>query len=442
MHGSPSYSMFVGVVLLLALAADASAQPPKPQDMTVTVVVASVVQREVSAGQTFVGAVVPPRRSIIGSAVDGRVSALYVDAGDAVGPPESGEDGETRGQPIAQLLTDTISIEIAAARAEMLLRQHELAEMEAGSRPEEIAQAKARLDAAEALKDFTKKRYERTKTLFDQANTASLDELEKALSDAVAAEQSQIEAKATADLVIAGPRKEHVEQARARLAKATEDMNHLESQKAKYTLRAPFEGYVVAKHTEVGAWVSRGDPVAEVIELDPIEIDVTVPEAFIAHVRLGAATQILVDSVPDRAFTGTVARIIPSADLRSRSFPVKIRLANPKTEDGHLLKSGMLARVTLAVGPPIQALLVPKDSLVLGGPQPSLMVVTMDPATKKETVRPVPVQLGVAEGALIQVTGNVGPNDKVVVIGNERVRPGQPIAAVMAEATPPPAGAP
>lgn len=110
---------------------------------------------------------------------------------------------------------------------------------------------------------------------------------------------------------------------------------------------------------------------------------------------------------------------------------MKVRLANPKTEDGHVLKSGMLARVTLAIGPPVQALLVPKDSLVLGGPQPSLMVVTTNPETKQETVRPVPVQLGVTDGSLIQVTGNLAPTDKIVVIGNERVRPGQPIAAVM-----------
>ncbi|MEO8495699.1 MAG: efflux RND transporter periplasmic adaptor subunit [Planctomycetota bacterium] len=432
MYGSSSFRVFVSVTLLLVCVVNAFAQPPQ---QAVTVIVAPVVRREVSAGQMFVGAVVPPRRSIIGSAVDGRVAALYVDAGDPVGPPQPDETGTERGQPIAQLLTDTISIEIASARAEMLLREHELAEMEAGSRPEEIAEAKARLGSAQALKDFAKGRYERTKSLFDQAKTASLDELEQAMSTTAAADQNQAAAKAAADLVIAGPREEDILKARARLAIATENVNHLESQKAKYTLRAPFEGYVVAKHTEVGAWVSRGDPVAEVIELDPIEIDVTVPEAFIAHVRIGAHAQIRVDAVPDRAFTGTVARIIPDADLRSRTFPVKIRLANPKTQDGHILKSGMLARVTLAVGPLVQALLVPKDSLVLGGPQPSLMVVTTDPTTKQESVRPVPVQLGVTDGSLIQVTGNLAPTDRVVVIGNERVRPGQPIAAVMAETT-------
>ncbi|MCA9122555.1 MAG: efflux RND transporter periplasmic adaptor subunit [Planctomycetaceae bacterium] len=428
MFGSSFRTTFVGLATLLACDAAVRGQPPQ---QPVTVIVVPVIQREVSAGQTFVGAVVPPRRSIIGSAVDGRVSALYVDAGDPVGPPKADDMGTERGQPVAQLLTDTISIEIAAAQAEMLLRKHELEEMEAGSRPEEIAEAKARLGAAQAVKDFAKARYERTKALFNQSNTASLDELEQALSASIAADQNEAAAKATADLALAGPRHEEIQQARARLAMATEHVNHLESQKAKYTLRAPFEGYVVAKHTEVGAWVSRGDPVAEVIEVDPIEIDVTVPEAYVAHVRIGAHAQIHVDAVPDQEFTGRVARIVPDADLRSRTFPVKVRLANPKNEDGYALKSGMLARVTLAIGPPTQALLVPKDSLVLGGPRPTLMVVTANPETKSETVRPVPVQLGVTDGSLIQVAGEISAADRVVVIGNERVRPGQPIAAKM-----------
>ncbi len=426
MQRSSLAGSFCAATLAISLTANLFAQPP---GQPVTVIVTSVVEREVSAGQTFVGVVVPPRRVVIGSAVDGRVAAVHVDEGDAIGSPTVDAEGKKRGQPIAQLLTDTISIEIESARGEMQLRQHELAEMEAGSRPEEIAEAKARLGAAQALKDFTKARFDRTKALFDQGNTASLDELEQTLSASLAAEQNQAAAKASTDLIIAGPRKEQIEQARARLKIATENVKHLESQKAKYTLRAPFKGFVVAKHTEVGAWVSRGDAVAEVIELDPIEIDVTIPEEFIAHVKRGASAQVRVDALPDHPFIGTVAKIIPDADRRSRTFPVRIRLSNPQSNDAHALMPGMLAHVTLAVGSPVKALLVPKDALVLGAAQPALMVVTNSPETKGETVRPVPVRLGITDGKLIQVTGDLQATDRVVVIGNERVRPGQPIIA-------------
>jgi RND family efflux transporter MFP subunit len=406
------------------------AQPPQPP---ATVIVAPVIQREVAAGQRFVAVVVPSQRSVIGSAVDGRIVELFVNDGDPVGLLGSDDDDASRGQPIAQLLTETIAIEIKAAQASMELRKQELAELEAGSRPEEIAQTQARLGATKAVRDFAKSRLSRTKALFDQTETASLEEYEQALSASLAADENYAAAKAAHDLAVAGPRAEEIEQARAQLSKATEEAKRLESMKAKYTIRTRFEGYVVAKHTEVGAWVSRGDPVAEVIALDPIEVDVTVPERYITHVRLGATVNLQIDALSDRAFTGTIARIVPQADLRSRTFPVKIRLANPRTNDGHLLKAGMSAQVTLAVGPPVQALLVPKDSLVLGGAKPVVMAVVKDEDGDQTTVRPVPVTLGIAEGSLIQVTGDLAENQQVVVVGNERVRPGQSIKPVLAE---------
>jgi len=420
--------LLAAAAVLMCLAA-ARAQPPQ---QPATVIVTPIVLQEVAAGQTFVGVVVPSKRSVIGSAVDGRVVELFVNDGDPVRMVEAADKKAPQGQPLAQLLTETVSIEIEATRAEMELRKQELAEMLAGSRPEEIARTKAQRGATQALMEFAQSRLKRTKALFEQAKSASLEDYEASLSAALAAEQNHVAAQAAHDLVLAGPRKERVEQARARLAMASEEVKRLESQRAKYTIRTRFEGYVVVKHVDEGAWVSRGDPVAEIVALDPIEIDVTLPERSIPHVRLGAAVNVQIDSFPNRTFTGTVARIVPQADLRSRTFPVKIRLANPKEDDGHLLKAGMLARVTLAIGPRVQALLVPKDSLVLGGPQPVVMAVTTDETKKQFTVRPVPVRLGIAQGSLIQVIGDLAAGQRVVVVGNERVRPGQPIVPVAA----------
>ena len=65
-------------------------------------------------------------------------------------------------------------------------------------------------------------------------------------------------------------RTQAIAQARARLAVAEEDARRLEDQLAKHTIRAPFDGYVIAKHTEVGAWVSTGDAIVEVISLSLI----------------------------------------------------------------------------------------------------------------------------------------------------------------------------
>jgi multidrug efflux pump subunit AcrA (membrane-fusion protein) len=95
----------------------------------------------------------------------------------------------------------------------------------------------------------------------------------------------------------------------------------------------------------------------------------------------------------------------------------------------------MLARVTLQTGPAHDAVLVPKDSIVLGGPAPMVYVVAPDPKDPKQSVAlPVPVEIGVAHENLVQVQPAaqgggqaVKPGDKVVVLGNERLRPGQAV---------------
>jgi RND family efflux transporter MFP subunit len=207
---------------------------------------------------------------------------------------------------------------------------------------------------------------------------------------------------------------------------------------SKYTIRAPFDGYAVAEFTEVGAWLAKGDPVTEVIQLDPVELEVFVPERYVVAVGVGMESRVALEAIPGREFAGHVERVIPQADTRSRTFPVKIRLANPTHGDGHLLKSGMLARVVMAVGPPESALLAPKDALVLGGPTPRVFVVHDQgtPSDHEVTVRQVDVQLGVASGNLIQVKGQVDEGQRVVVQGNERLQDGQTVHLLSADGEP------
>lgn len=92
----------------------------------------------------------------------------------------------------------------------------------------------------------------------------------------------------------------------------------------------------------------------------------------------------------------------------------------------------MLAYVTLPVGNPHTALLVPKDALVLGGPSPLVYVVEDDSQTGQSVARAVAVSVGVADGPWIQVTGSLTAGQRVVVQGNERLRSGAPVQPKLA----------
>jgi HlyD family secretion protein len=393
--------------------------------------VSRLQQKTVAEGGTFIGNVVAMQHSIVGSAVAGRVETVHVEEGDAI-DMLPGDDGSASavGSPLVQLRERTASLEVAASAAELRLREKELEELENGARPEEITRALARKQSAEAVLQFAASKLARTQKLMEQGLGATEEELDEALSAKLAAEQQTVEARAAWEEVTSGPRPETIAQAQARLDMATERLRLLEDIQTKYTIRTPFRGFVIKKYVEVGAWVSQGDPVAEVVRLDVIDVRASVPADSISAVRPEMPVRITVDNLPGEVLSGTVHRIVPQADIRARTFPVLVRLQNPQRDGAYLLMPGMVAKVTIAVGKPQPALLAPKDALIWNGQNVTLVVADRQSPEAPPVARIVPVQLGVVEGSLFQVidpTQSLSEGQSVVTVGNERLRPGQPL---------------
>lgn len=390
--------------------------------------VVSVQEREVSSGQAFVGTVTPARKAVIGSAVSGRIVEFAHNEGDYV------EEGEV----LAQVLTGTIAIELAHAEAELKHRQEELAESEK-SFPVEKQQADARLAAAKASRDNANSNYERQQALAAKRST-SQEAIDSARAKAEETEAMFLEAQAARRLVFEGSREQKIRQLEAKVASQQEQVNLIKDRMKKYTIRAYFTGYVTAEFTEVGHWIRDGESVVEMAELDSVDIRVNVNEDAITDLEVGEEVRVEVNATKARSFLGKIQAIVPQADVKSRAFPVLIRVKNPRrtsrVEGGpvtHELKSGMLARAILPVGRQKASLLVSKDAVVLGGRIPMVYAIVPTPDKPGEgTVRPVPVELGVADGGDIQVTpaspeSGLRSDDLVVVEGNERLRPGQSV---------------
>ena len=393
----------------------------------VKVTVAEIIERDLVLGRAFVGTVEARRHSSVGSAVSGRVEEFLVNEGEAV----------TKDQPLAKLKTRNIEIQIGAAKAEFQLRQHELQELKNGAREDERRESEARMKAADSAKKLALLKLSRVKGLIDR-NAATREEIDDVSAVSETATAMHLAAKAAHDLVIAGPRPERIAQAQARSDAAKEEINRLEDILEKHTIKAPFDGYVVAEHTEEGQWIESGRLVAEIVEVNPIEVRVAVQESYIPRLSLQMTAKIDVEAIPSQSFAGTVTAIVPKADEKSRTFPVRVTLKNPQQADGTpLLKPGMFAKVELPVDQKNHVLLVPKDALVLGGPKPVIYVVVSDDKTKKKTVRPVPVQLGISLNSWIEVSGELKAAQEVVVEGNERLRPGAEVLTETAKIKPP-----
>ena len=384
------------------------------QDEAQLVRVANIEKKVLAASKMNVGKVTPIRTSIIGSAVDGRVLQLLVEEGEAV----------EANQPVARLRTAILEIQLAGAKAELTQLEQRLAELENGATDEEVLQSQARMLAAEASRKFASWDYKRLSELFDKGQVVTENELQKAQSDAEKEEQLYQLANASHKLLIRGPRPEQIAQAKAQLLAQQESIRGIIEQIDRHTLRAPFNGYITVKHSEIGQWLGKGDPVVEIIQLDKVDVLTHVVTRNIKQLKIGTPVRVEVDGVDSQILTGTVAAVVPQADIQARTFPVKIRVDNPTDESGAILKSGMLAKLSLPIGKDREMIVVPKDAIVLGGSKPVVFVVdSSNPKSPK--AKSVEVVLGISSGDSIAVTGALSERLKVVVRGNERLKEGQ-----------------
>jgi HlyD family secretion protein len=429
-----------------------AAQDPAP------VRAATIKRQIVQSNQTFAGTVTPIRKAIIGSAVEGRVIDVMVEEGDRVNPdfqakPEFQSEGPKKtlgeqGVPLAQLRTETIDIEIAAAQAELTTRSAALAELEA-SLPSDLELATANVKTASSQFALAQRYLERIQSLVSSGRVVSESELEDAQSSMNAAEL--IYSRAKSELTrLENTTESRLSQARAQVDAQAEAVRLLEDRKRKYTIRAPFPGVISARFAEIGQWLSVGAEVAEVVQMDPIDVVIQVPQGVVQDFQLsmlrakesGDSSSRSREKAPELSaevllgtqqsqLLGKVVALVPNADLLSRSFPVKVRVENPQSLLGYVLNPGMLVQVRVAVGEAQEKLLVDKDALVLNNEGQFLAI--LDRTSNSISVRMTPIEIGEAVGNMVEVRGDFRENDWVVVEGNERLRSGQEVAVLNAE---------
>jgi len=195
-------------------------------------------------------------------------------------------------------------------------------------------------------------------------------------------------------------------------------IEQLEYEIAQKKVLSPFSGFIASEHTQVGEWVSAGGAVVTLIDLSRIRITVDVPERYAVLLPEKGKVKIRVKSIPGKPISAKIDSILPEGNSESRTFPVRINLANP----GFKIKSGMEIFVTFDLTSTKNALLLPKDSIVTSGKDKIVFSVNSSKAV------PVRVKvIGYFDGD-VAVEGNLKPGDQVVIRGNERLRPGQAVS--------------
>jgi RND family efflux transporter MFP subunit len=171
---------------------------------------------------------------------------------------------------------------------------------------------------------------------------------------------------------------------------------------------------VIKRHVDRGEWISEGETVAVIGKDDTIDIIAEVPERYIQYIKKDMPVNATVNGYHLR---GNVIAVVPRGDVATRTFPVKIRTANQ-----YSLIEGMSARVILPTAKIVNALIVPRDSIITKFGQNVVFTVLDSKASM------MPVQIIGYEGlsAGIRATG-LKDGMLVVVAGNERLRDEQAV---------------
>ena len=285
-------------------------------------------------------------------------------------------------------------VEYPVREGDQVTKGQLLARLNARSLELDVQAAKAQLAEAQARQKLAERNYERAKELFD-SKVFSQQQLDDTFFENTAWQ--------------------------SRIDTLKSDIARIDHDIARSAITAPFDGVIIAKHTELGEWLGVGDEVAELMSLADLEVVANVPEQYFRQVRLGGAATVEFEALPGGQIPGQISALIPRADPQARTFPVKIRFSAGDRRIG----AGMLARVEIAglgagAGAARSATIVPKDAIVRRGPQTFVYVLNGE-----GSVDPAPVQPGAGVGAWIEVAGPVLPGAKVITRGNERLQPGQ-----------------
>lgn len=402
-------------------ATSAATNAGPPPDPPALVTVAVVRRSQVSPQFRALGNIRPRHVSIVASGAQGIVQDFPVEAGDFV----------AAGALLSQLRMKASSLEIEVQQALIREREAELAELKQ-PRAEDVAESRARLQAQMSI--LTRVRRDRDKKLeLDARGAAASTEVRDAEDDYQTALQNMNAAQAAYDRVASGAREEQVQQATARLESQRKHVEYLLAEQEKRSTFAPFAGFVVEEHTYVGQWLANGAPIVTLAGLDEVEVELMIDQQYVSEITPGRAVQLTVrgagSSAAAEQWQGQVSTVIPRSEWESgsRSFPIIVRIPNRIDESVSpplpALREGMMAEAEFA-GVPVDAILVPKDSIVRSSRGAFIYVLNPPAEGGVQNVRQVMVQTGVAADGWIQVTGEgLAAGQQVVVEGAERLRP-------------------
>jgi HlyD family secretion protein len=303
------------------------------------------------------------------------------------------KSGAISGQTLEQKRTDR-----DVAQNQVSEAQQVLALQQAGVRPEQVAQARSKVA--------------------QQAQSVALLKA-GARPEEIAQAQAKVAQQVQAVAVLkAGTRKEEIAQAQAQVQAARGALKTIQDRVAETKILAPFDGIVLEKYADVGAFVSPsmvggGSASASsssilMLTSDRQQVVVNISESQIAKIKLGQAVTIEADAFPGEKFTGRVEQIAPQAKVAQNVTSVEVRVSILLTSKK--LATGMNVEAQFAVGQLANALFVPNAAVVRQSQGAGVYVLRQDGKSVFQ-----PIQTGMTSGKQTEVKSGLQGGEQILL---------------------------
>ncbi len=210
------------------------------------------------------------------------------------------------------------------------------------------------------------------------------------------------------------------DEARSNLDVAAASVDLAKVKLEKMHITAPFAGIVGLRQVSIGDYVTVGQDLFNLEDIESIKVDFRVAEQFLSAVRTGQTIHIRVDAFPNRSFEGKVYAIDPRVDVEGRSIVIRAILDNKE----ELLRPGLFARVDLLLDAKPKALTVPEQAIMPRGDDQFVFTI-VDGKAKQTKVR-----IGIRRDGRVEVVEGLKPDDVVVTAGHLKIFDGSPVKVI------------
>ena len=272
------------------------------------------------------GYIIAAHKIELASKVVGKVASIGVEKGDRV----------KVGQVLVRLEDDEYRARMLESQGQLETLKARLAEAEHGSRPEEIAKARADVEKARADQENARVTLDRARGLVQDKVMAkqTLDDAQ-ARYDGAAAKVTSIER--AFELVRLGPRQEEIDALRAQVNQAQGTLNYAQVQLDNTVIRAPIDGTILERNVEQGEFVTTGfvgdkgakGYVVSIADLHDLEVELDINQNDFAKLSATQPGIVTTDAYPDRKYQGVIHEISPEANRQKATVQVKVKVTNP-----------------------------------------------------------------------------------------------------------------